>query len=279
MAGHNNVAAAWRAAVTCAATGWCARRCQQEGSPLARLGIAPGRGPYRGRWREHYAALYQLMRWVDDRVDHRNRAGCAGPGRRLAVVRFRRVIAALERGGTTGRAFGLGPFGVVLQRSSSNPTFVLDLRRFAAAMACDALDQANRDERSFERYADAVSGVPARLLWDLLTVPGRGKQVPVQRRARSHATILGRYCYHAHLARDLVEDAAADRIKMPLDFVHDQGGVSTPTGLAAVRRAWLARPAGALAPAIFNLARLHRGAAMAVLAVLSPYHATIQSGG
>jgi phytoene/squalene synthetase len=146
-------------------------------------------------------------------------------------------------------------------------------------MARDALDQPNRHALAFERYADAVSGVPARLLWDLLAVPGDRKQAPVRRRARSHATTLGRYCYHAHLARDLAADAAADRIKIPLDFVHHHGGVATPAGIAAVRRAWLVRPAGELAPAIFNLARLHRGATRVVLTVLAPYQATIQSGG
>ena len=175
--------------------------------------FAPAAGMLGPRDRARIARLYALCRTVDDLADA---DGSAGAARRLAR------IETDMRAGTWGDPVACAALALF----DARPTGCAAFADLVAGVRTDLRPVRIADMAALEAYAQAVAGTVGLMVADLFDLPVRHHRA---------ASALGRAMQLTNIARDVAEDARADRRYLPATHCpHPPTALIDPT--SAVRK-------------------------------------------
>ncbi|MDZ3832365.1 MAG: phytoene/squalene synthase family protein [Sphingopyxis sp.] len=220
--------------------------------------------------RERVWLLYAWCRAADDLTDGQDHGGAMQPGNDpvAAVAHIRRLTDAAYRGEVTGEA-AFDALGLLLTEVAI-PREVID--DIIAGFALDADDWRPRSEADLLRYCYHVAGAVGVAMALVMGID------PDETVTLDRASDLGIAFQLANIARDVAEDAAADRCYLPIEWLVE---LDIPPGQhmhpafrprLSVMAKWLADMAGEYeASARWGARRLPPRSRWAVLAATGIY--------
>ncbi|HMQ19903.1 MAG TPA: phytoene/squalene synthase family protein, partial [Sphingopyxis sp.] len=161
--------------------------------------------------RERVWLLYAWCRAADDLVDGQDHGGAMAPGHdgQAALARIRALTDAAYAGEPTGEP-AFDALGLLLTEVAI-PRGVID--DIVAGFELDADDWRPRSEADLLRYCYHVAGAVG-VAMALVMGVGPGDETTLDR-----ASDLGIAFQLANIARDVAEDAAADRCYLPVEWL------------------------------------------------------------
>lgn len=243
--------------------------------------------------RDLFLAAYMAMRSIDDHVDGLppQARGPASPALET-IETWRRAVSGAAEGHITGTADATLQAALVLL-AVRMPASPLDLRPFealAGAMRHDAAGAPMADFDAWLAYAEGASVAPTYVFLLLLACDPSARRLAADIDPQGlwqAAQTFGRYCYMAHIVRDLAADAGGgphlltvpetwyrrhcrDRRELASHLLDPTGATSCAVRAAFVAQMDALRPAVDEAVRRFERAAGREAAAM-VEAVLGAY--------